>query len=67
MDYIQEKVHELYWKDDINCVRTMLICLRELFDIKLDSQVLNSAVGLHGAGQTCRGQRSRLCAVGAEL
>ena len=50
MDYIQEKVHELYWKEDINCARTMLICLGELFDVKINSQTLYSAIGLHGAG-----------------
>lgn len=50
MKYIQEKVHELYWRDDINCARTTLICLGELFDVKMDAQVMQSAVGLHGAG-----------------
>lgn len=50
MDFIQEKVHELYWKDDINCARTMLTCLGALFDTKIDSQTLCSAIGLHGAG-----------------
>lgn len=47
---IKERVHELYWKQDINCARTMLICLCELFDIYIEKQTLNSAIGLHGAG-----------------
>ncbi|NLU45040.1 MAG: C_GCAxxG_C_C family protein [Acholeplasmataceae bacterium] len=47
---IKERVHELYWKHDINCARTMLICLCELFDIDIEKQTLNSAIGLHGAG-----------------
>ena len=47
---IKERVHELYWKQDINCARTMLICLCELFDIDIEKQTLNSAIGLHGAG-----------------
>lgn len=50
MDFITEKVHELYWKDDFNCAKTMLTCLGELYHIEYDSQVLSSAVGLHGAG-----------------
>lgn len=32
---ITEKVHELYWDKDINCARTTLICLGELFDLEL--------------------------------
>lgn len=47
---IENKVHDLYWKEDINCARTMLLCLSELFDVALDSQTVASAVGLHGAG-----------------
>jgi len=47
---ISERVHELYWNDDVNCARTMLICLCELYDIRLEQQTLNSAIGLHGAG-----------------
>ncbi len=47
---IKERVHELYWKQDINCAGTMLICLCELFDIDIEKQTLNSAIGLHGAG-----------------
>ncbi|MDO5574802.1 MAG: hypothetical protein Q4G60_12585 [bacterium] len=26
MPYIEKRVHELYWQDDINCARTMLTC-----------------------------------------
>lgn len=43
-------VHELYWKDDINCARTALICLSELFKTAVEPQIIWSAVGLHGAG-----------------
>ena len=28
---IKNRVHELYWNDDINCARTAIICLGELF------------------------------------
>lgn len=50
MDFILKKVHELYWKDDLNCASTMLVCLGELFSLKYDGQMLNAAVGLLGAG-----------------
>ena len=43
-------MHKLYWEDDINCAGTMLRCLSEAFDIKLDRQVLSAAAGMHGAG-----------------
>lgn len=48
--YIKEKVHELYWGADVNCARTTLLCLSELFGIALEHQTLQAAVGLHGAG-----------------
>lgn len=48
--YIKNRVHELYWTHDINCARTTLLCLSELFKIPMEPQTLHSAVGLHGAG-----------------
>lgn len=48
--FIEKKVHELYWDCDVNCARTMLICLGELFGVTYEPQTLNAAVGLHGAG-----------------
>lgn len=50
MSYIKERVHQLYWDDDINCARTMLICLSELFEVTLEKQTITAAIGLHGAG-----------------
>ena len=50
MDYIKDRVHQLYWEDDINCARTTLICLSELFGVTLEKQTITSAIGLHGAG-----------------
>lgn len=47
---VKERVHELYWKEDINCARTMLVCLSEQFQVKLEEQTLHAAIGLHGAG-----------------
>jgi C_GCAxxG_C_C family probable redox protein len=48
---IKERVHELYWNDEINCARTTLICLGELYHTDIEQQTLNSAIGLHGAGK----------------
>ena len=49
-EYIRNRVHELYWKNDINCARTALICLGELLGTAIEPQTLLSAAGLHGAG-----------------
>jgi len=49
-EYIINRVHELYWDDDINCARTAIICLSELFGIAVEPQIIWSAAGLHGAG-----------------
>lgn len=47
---IKEKVHKLYWEQDINCARTALTCLGELFNVPLEEQTFHAAIGLHGAG-----------------
>ena len=47
---IKNRVHELYWNDDLNCARTAIICLSELFETAVEPQLLWSAAGLHGAG-----------------
>jgi len=47
---IQERVHEYYWEHGYNCARTMMLCLGEFFDTKIEEQTFNAAVGLHGAG-----------------
>ena len=49
-EYIKKRVHELYWEKDINCARTTLTCLSELFEVTIEPQTIWSAVGLHGAG-----------------
>ena len=43
-EYIKNRVHELYWNDDINCARTAIICLSELFETMIEPQVIWSAV-----------------------
>lgn len=49
-EWIKNRVHQLYWNEDINCARTAIICLSELFEITVEPQTIWSAVGLHGAG-----------------
>ena len=50
IEYISKRVHELYWDKDMNCARTSIICLSELFEITIEPQTVWSAIGLHGAG-----------------
>ncbi len=47
---IKKRVHELYWEHDINCARTTLTCLSEIYHVKLEEQTVHAAIGLHGAG-----------------
>lgn len=37
---IEDRVHELYWTHDINCARTMLTCLCEIFHVYLEEQTI---------------------------
>ena len=48
---IEESVHNYYWTDDINCATTLLKTVSEIFQIELSQQVIDSAVGMHGAGK----------------
>lgn len=50
IEKIKKRVHQLYWDIDINCARTTLICLGELFQLDISRQSINAAIGLHGAG-----------------
>lgn len=47
---IARRVHELYWKYDVNCARTALVCLGELFDTPIERQTMAAALAMHGAG-----------------
>lgn len=51
MSSTSQRVHDLYWKRNWNCARTMLVCLGETFDIPIAEQTLHAAVGMHGAGK----------------
>lgn len=48
--FIQTKVNKYYWQDDINCATTNLKILSEIFSIELTEQVIDAALGMHGAG-----------------
>lgn len=49
-EYIKKRVAECYWHEDLNCATTMLVILSELHNIELHKQVIDSAIGMHGAG-----------------
>lgn len=49
-DFIKDNVHEYYWHEDINCATTMIKTLSKHFDIKINQQLIDSAIGMHGAG-----------------
>ena len=49
--FVEDKVKKYYWSDDINCATTTIKILAEHFDIKLDNQVIDCAIGMHGAGE----------------
>lgn len=48
---INEKVHKYYWEDDINCATTVLKTLANIYKIDLNFQVIDAAIGMHGAGK----------------
>ncbi|HLV10587.1 MAG TPA: C-GCAxxG-C-C family protein [Halanaerobiales bacterium] len=47
---IQERVHDYYWNQDLNCATSTLKILAEITGIDLQQQVINAAAGMHGAG-----------------
>lgn len=49
-DFIETHVRKCYWEDDINCASTTLKILSEAFGVELSPQLLDAAVGMHGAG-----------------
>lgn len=50
-NFVNEKVRQYYWVDDINCATTIIKILSEVFKIKIDQQVIDCAIGMHGAGE----------------
>jgi len=50
-DLVHRRVTDYYWRDDLNCATTSLKILSEKFGIGLSDQVIDAAVGMHGAGE----------------
>ncbi len=50
-ELIKNRVHSYYWGDDLNCAETTLKTLSEIFHVELQPQVLDAAIGMHGAGK----------------
>lgn len=51
IEQINERVHKYYWEDDINCATTVLKTLAGIYKINLEAQIIDSAIGMHGAGK----------------
>lgn len=47
---VEDRVRTCYHRDDSNCVTTTLKILSERFNLPLQSQVMDAALGMHGAG-----------------
>ena len=48
---IRNSVHNYYWNDDVNCATAVLKTLSKAFSVEISTQVIDSAVGMHGAGK----------------
>lgn len=48
---IKQTVQDYYHNKNFNCSTTMLLSLGRQFEIKLEQQVVDSAIGMHGAGK----------------
>lgn len=48
---VKNAIHNYYWIDDINCATTTLKTLAKSFSVNISTQVIDSAVGMHGAGK----------------
>lgn len=49
--FVMDRVTRYYREDEINCAVATLKILAEQFDVEVSDQVLDSAVGMNGAGQ----------------
>jgi hypothetical protein len=50
-ELVRQRVKKYYWENDLNCATTMLKILAEIFGVELAPQVLDAALGMHGAGK----------------
>jgi len=49
-NYINDEVHRHYWDHDNTCAFTTLSIVSDLFAVPLESQVMDAALGMWGAG-----------------
>lgn len=50
LELIKERVYHYFWDLDIQCGRTSLLCLSELFGVKVEEQTVQAAIPMAGAG-----------------
>ena len=50
-EFVEKRVEKYYWDKDLNCAATTLEILSEKFGIELSGQVMDAALGMHGAGE----------------
>ncbi len=51
MLFVSERVNDYYRNKYFNCAKTTLLILAEKFEVELQGQILDGAIGLNGAGQ----------------
>lgn len=49
--FIERRVRNYYWVENLNCTITVLKVLAETYEVELSQQVLDAALGMHGAGR----------------
>ncbi|WP_136796071.1 C-GCAxxG-C-C family protein [Desulfosediminicola ganghwensis] len=49
-ELIKKRVRQYYHTEALNCAATNLKILSEIYRVELSAQVIDSAVGMHGAG-----------------
>lgn len=49
--FVEQRVREYYWIEELSCTTATLRILSEIYDVELSQQVLDSVLGMHGAGK----------------
>ena len=49
--FLNDRIHDYYWNQNLNCAVTSLKTLSEIFQVHLEPQLLESASLMNGAGQ----------------
>ncbi|BHH83982.1 C-GCAxxG-C-C family (seleno)protein [Desulforhopalus sp. 52FAK] len=48
--FVKTRVRTYFGDQDLNCATTAILIISEYFDISVDKQVVDAAIGMHGAG-----------------